>query len=163
FGVHDQGDPRRGKRTPVELVQAWLYQDQGQAAEWLRETLGIEFSKLVIPTFKHGENFAGSDAWLIRNRLPEVGKGLLSGQWGTFKTFMFLNMSCSIMVGGFWTGEPVYRQGGVLLFAPEGARGINMRLIAMVENTLPNIVGSLSSLPATLAPKPVDPSRLPFE
>src|SRR5262249_3644659 len=74
------------------------------------------------PTANHGNPPAEPSHKLIRNRLPEVGKGLLSGQWGTFKTFVFINMSCSIMVGGYWTGEPIYRQGGVLLFAPEGAR-----------------------------------------
>jgi hypothetical protein len=80
-------------------------------------------------------------------RLPEVGKGLLSGQWGTFKTFMFIDMSCAIMVGGHWTGEPVYRQGGVLLFAPEGAGGIPLRMRAMVENTLPGVAAPLGSRP----------------
>jgi hypothetical protein len=117
----------------------------------------------TFQTFRHGEVPAAPGPQLIRNRLPEVGKGLLSGQWGTFKTFMFLDVSCSIMVGGFWTKEPVYRQGGVLLFAPEGAGGVANRLRAMVENTLPGVVAGLRDLPETLAPRSVDPARLPFE
>jgi hypothetical protein len=39
FGLHDIGDPRRGRRTPIDLVQAWRYPDLGQAAEWLRATV----------------------------------------------------------------------------------------------------------------------------
>jgi hypothetical protein len=117
----------------------------------------------VIETFRHGEVRPEPGPQLVRYRLPEVGKGLLSGQWGTFKTFMFLDLACSIMVGGFWTKEPVYRQGGVLLFAPEGAGGIPLRLDAMVRNTLPGVVAGLRGLPKTLTPRSVDPARLPFE
>jgi len=116
-----------------------------------------------IKVFRHGEASVDPGPQLIRNRLPEVGKGLLSGQWGTFKTFMFIDLSCSVMVGGFWTKEPVYRQGGVLVFAPEGAGGIGLRLKAMVEGTLPRVVAECEELPKTLTPSSVDPARLPFE
>jgi hypothetical protein len=116
-----------------------------------------------IAVFKHGEMAPSPGPQLTYNRLPEVGKGLLSGQWGTFKTFMFLDMSCSIMLGGQWTNSPVYRQGGILLFAPEGAGGIPLRLQAMIENTLPGVVDGCRDLPKTLTPKSVDPKRLPFE
>jgi hypothetical protein len=44
FGLHDIGDPRRGKRTPIELVQGWLYPDIGQAAEYLRSKLGVNIT-----------------------------------------------------------------------------------------------------------------------
>jgi len=46
FGVHDMGDEREGRRTPVDLVMEWSEQQLGQqmgigeAAHWLRETLG---------------------------------------------------------------------------------------------------------------------------
>ncbi len=120
-------------------------------------------AQATIKTFRHGEAPAEPGPQLVRNRLPEVGKGLLSGQWGTFKTFMFLDLSCSVIAGGFWTKEPVYRQGGVLVFAPEGAGGIPLRLKAMVEGTLPGVVAGCKDLPKTLTPKSVDPNRLPFE
>ncbi len=44
FGISDQGDPRNGKRTPIELVAEHQFGDITQAADalgWLREKLGI--------------------------------------------------------------------------------------------------------------------------
>src|SRR4051794_7622898 len=42
FGVHDQGDPRRGKRTPIDLVMEFGgAADATQAARWLAERLGM--------------------------------------------------------------------------------------------------------------------------
>jgi putative DNA primase/helicase len=41
FGVHDIGDPRRGKRTPIELVMEWTPCDESAAIRWLCEYLHI--------------------------------------------------------------------------------------------------------------------------
>lgn len=41
FGVHDMGDPRQGKRTPVEIVMIYGKKTAEQAAEWLRSKLGM--------------------------------------------------------------------------------------------------------------------------
>ena len=43
FGVHDMGDPREGKRTPIELVMEWDDKDEAEATAWLAQTLGIEW------------------------------------------------------------------------------------------------------------------------
>jgi hypothetical protein len=37
--------------------------------------------------------------WLIKGILPETGVGILSGQWGTFKTTTALDLSVSVMTG----------------------------------------------------------------
>lgn len=43
FGVHDMGDARMGKRTPVSLVQEWGGKsDVRDAALWLCEAMGVE-------------------------------------------------------------------------------------------------------------------------
>ena len=39
FGIADQGDPRGGRRTPIELVAEWQHVEAPQAAEWLEQTL----------------------------------------------------------------------------------------------------------------------------
>jgi len=119
----------------------------------------------VIDTHRHGERSPESVPWLIRNRVPAIGTEILSGQSRTFKTFVLLDMMLSIMNGGTWTGEPVYRQGGVLLFAVEGGTGIALRLAAAIKYTLPTRVASRMDLPDSLAAnvKAVDPARLPFE
>jgi hypothetical protein len=51
FGVHDLGDERQGKRTPVDLVVEWLEVEEGAltpagAALWLCEKLGVDPSSL---------------------------------------------------------------------------------------------------------------------
>lgn len=84
----------------------------------------------------HGDAPVQQQKSLIRNRLPEIGAGLLSGQWGTFKTFFALDLSAHIMMGWDWTGEPVYRQSGVLCLAQEGGGSIAMRLAALVEHKI---------------------------
>ena len=84
----------------------------------------------------HGDAAPAPQPWLIRNRLPETGKGLLVGQWGMYKTFAALDLSAHVMLGWDWTGEPIYRQCGVLCIAKEGSSSIPMRLAAIVENII---------------------------
>jgi AAA domain len=69
--------------------------------------------RLVLPLQWHGDAPWQPPKWMIRNRLPETGAGLLVGQWGMLKTFMALDLSAHVMLGWEWTGEPVYRQSGV--------------------------------------------------
>jgi len=42
FGIADQGDKRKGRRTPVALVAEWQHAELPQAAEWLEKALGSE-------------------------------------------------------------------------------------------------------------------------
>ncbi len=43
FGIHDMGDPRMGKRTPISLVQEWGGRaDVKDAAHWLCDCMGAE-------------------------------------------------------------------------------------------------------------------------
>lgn len=106
-----------------------------------------------LATFKHGEVRAEAMRWMVRNRLPETGAGLLLGQWGMYKTFLALDLSVHVMLGWPWTGEDIYRQGGVLLLAPEGANSIALRLAALVENKIAKRRDEVT----------FDPERLPFE
>ena len=84
----------------------------------------------------HGDAPPAPQRWLIRNRLPETGAGLLVGQWGMLKTFAALDLSAHVMMGWDWTGEPVYRKAGVLCLAQEGGGSIPMRLAALVEQKI---------------------------
>src|SRR5262249_38757523 len=42
FGVHDLGDPRRGKRTPIDLVEQYLRRGFKDAVRWLAHRLGLD-------------------------------------------------------------------------------------------------------------------------
>ena len=78
---------------------------------------------------------------------------IIAGQWGTLKTFMWIDAAGSVMTGLPWTGEPVYRRGGVLAFTPEGAASIPLRLAAMIENVIAPQLNDSN----------IDLKRLPFE
>ena len=44
FGVHDMGDAREGKRTPIDVVMEWApMTDPKDAAEWLGVRVGLPF------------------------------------------------------------------------------------------------------------------------
>ncbi|ACB28436.1 ATP-binding protein [Methylobacterium radiotolerans] len=107
----------------------------------------------AIPLRWHGEADPHADrAWLIRNIMPEKGKGLLSGQWGTAKTFSALDLSGAVMSGLPFAGHKVDRRGGVLFIAAEGGFEIPIRMRGLVEGKL---------RPAHAA-QGLDLDRLPF-
>jgi hypothetical protein len=72
-------------------------------------------------------------AWLVDGLLPETGVGLASGQWGTYKTFVALDLAVAVMAGIAFIGAPVVRRGGVLFVAAEGASEIPIRLRAVLK------------------------------
>lgn len=93
-----------------------------------------------IPLRWHGDADPLADrAWLVRELIPEVGKGLLSGQWGAGKTFGALDLSASVMAGEPFAGRRVNRRGGVLFVAPEGAYEIPIRLSGLVQGKLQGV------------------------
>lgn len=73
FGVADQGDPRDGKRTPIDLVLEWapLTHDFGEldtpfeAATWLCEQLGTPREDLGYGLRRQREKTADRDAKLL--------------------------------------------------------------------------------------------------
>jgi Bifunctional DNA primase/polymerase, N-terminal/AAA domain/Primase C terminal 2 (PriCT-2) len=90
----------------------------------------------------HGEvEIADSRPYLIQNVLPEVGTGKLSGQWGTHKTFLGLDITGAVMSGkSFILDEfAVRRKGGVLFVACEGENELAIRLTAVVQEKYPEI------------------------
>ena len=72
--------------------------------------------------------------WLIKKLMPAVGHGLLSGQWGTGKTFIAFDLMASACTQQPFLGHPVKRPCGVLLIAAEGASEVRLRLDAVVRD-----------------------------
>ena len=82
----------------------------------------------------HGDvNPLTTRPWLIKNLIPETGTGLISGQWGTFKTFVAIDLAVAVMSGQPFIGFPIKRRGGVLFIAAEGQQEVAIRLQAAVE------------------------------
>jgi hypothetical protein len=78
-------------------------------------------------------------AWLIKHLIPQVGHGLMSGQWGAGKTFAFFDLAAALSTGQPWLGHVVKRQCGVLLIAAEGADEVRLRLDAVVREKCGNM------------------------
>jgi hypothetical protein len=87
------------------------------------------------PMFCHGDpDPRPIKRWTIRKLMATCGTGLLSGQWGTFKTFMALEVAASVMTGQpFLRDYLVKRRCGVLFLPAEGADEVRLRVDAMVR------------------------------
>src|SRR5262249_41587272 len=98
----------------------------------------------AYPLRWHGEenpNIARN--WLVKGLFPETGAGLISGQWGTGKTFVAIDLSLSVMMGTQFARRAVKRRGGVLFIAAEGASEIPIRLHGTIERKFPDHKGKL--------------------
>jgi hypothetical protein len=85
------------------------------------------------PMYCHGDpDPRPLKSWLIKRLMSTVGHGLLSGQWGTGKTFLALELDSSVMTGQPFVGHMIKRQCGVLFLAAEGADEVRIRLEALV-------------------------------
>jgi AAA domain len=71
--------------------------------------------------------------WLIKDLVPKVGHGLLVGQWGTYKTFVGVDMAASAVTGQAFLDHPIKQQCGVMWIAAEGASQVRARLDAVVK------------------------------
>ncbi len=108
-----------------------------------------------FPLIWHGdEDDTPLTEWLVDETLFKVGTALISGQWGTYKTFAGFDLSAAVMVGGTFAGRKVKRAGGVLWIAVEGQTEVRKRLAAVAaEKIKPAIDGEAITL---------DPDHLPF-
>ena len=79
-------------------------------------------------------------SWAIKRLMPEVGHGVLAGQWGTYKTFTVFDLAACMMTGQPFLGYPVKRQCGVLLLAAEGADEVRLRMQAVVNAKCGNML-----------------------
>ena len=59
--------------------------------------------------------------WLLHQTLPAKGVALLSGQSGSYKTFLAIDLSVAVMTKSRFAHRDVKRQGGVLFIAAEVA------------------------------------------
>jgi hypothetical protein len=97
-------DPERQRRRDAELTKLpqtvrSAYAKYGKADEQAEE----KKERLRW----HGESGAPPvRAWLVNGLLPETGVGLISGQWGTYKTFVALDLAAAVMAGLAFIAAP---------------------------------------------------------
>src|SRR5262249_35222979 len=130
-----------GAPEPVtdNVLRSLLLNSQPQEAERIRRR-DVELAKLPETVRSAYEKFGDKEddapkaswhfhdsaapkptAWLIKDILPQTGAGLISGQWGTYKTTVALDIAVSVMMASPLAGRfRVKRPGGVVYFAVEG-------------------------------------------
>jgi hypothetical protein len=84
---------------------------------------------------QHGEvDPLDTRSWCIQDLIPEVGHGLIVGQWGTCKTFNALELSHCVMTGRSYLGFDIIRPGGVFFIALEGPSELAIRIQGVLDH-----------------------------
>jgi hypothetical protein len=130
----------RASRAPHDHRWQERYDDISRAVRTARVKIGEGNEQRDIQLHWHGESReTPTRAWLIDGLLPETGAGLIAGQWGTYKTFVGLDLAAAVMAGLAFVDYPVARRGGVLFVAAEGASEIPIRLQAVLAGKYPDV------------------------
>ena len=88
---------------------------------------------MILTYRRHRDANNPAPKYLVKNLLPETGIGLLSGQSGTYKSFVAIKLAGAICAGQPFAGHAIKRQGAALIFASEGAGELPIRLEALSE------------------------------
>jgi hypothetical protein len=135
-----------GKAKRLRLLELPGLPDKGDIVDWKKAGRSRdEYFELMrrapdwSPYYKaeltfHGDMPWQSPRWLVFERLPETGVALLAGQYGLYKSFQALELATAIAVDYDWLGQPICRNGGVLIIAVEDAHNISLRLAGLVQH-----------------------------
>jgi hypothetical protein len=131
--------PDQGKSQPpldeyeqLELEERQLAQEPELDESELDEELKPK--PALPPMYCHGDpDPRPVRRWAIKKMMPACGHGLLSGQWGTYKSFMALELAASLMTSQPFLDRIIERQCGVLFLLAEGAEEMRVRLEVMVH------------------------------
>jgi hypothetical protein len=134
-------------------VSDWLA--NGGSADKLRELIAgapqfVAAKAKPLTVRWHRDTNNPTPRALIKGLLPETGTGLMSGQSGTFKTFVGINLAGAVATGKPFIGYNVKRPGAVLAFVSEGASGWPQRLDALSKHDHDN-----AKLPISFTSEPI--------
>lgn len=164
FGVHDMGDPRLGKRTPIDLVLEFGSQrTAADAAKWICDRVGLSPSALgwqdsqgatdtpsIVPATIATPNAAARFQfekigdlrklppvqWLVKGWIPETSIGIFYGKWAAGKSFIGFDLALSLAYGfQEWHGAELPGEStDVLVIAREGHQGFVSRVDAFKKH-----------------------------
>jgi hypothetical protein len=107
----------------------------------------------------HGDPRTGPPReWLVEGALPKIGVALIPGQWGTYKTFVAIDLACSVVTGTPFAGRQVKREGGTLFLIAEGQEEAYVRIEAIARFKAAPIAEAQSDA----CTMPLDPTHLPI-
>lgn len=75
------------------------------------------------------DGFDISQSWLVKHLFPKSSFGVIYGKSGSRKTFIAIDISCSIATGTLWQNQSVIA-GAVVYVAAEGQTGMSRRIKA---------------------------------
>jgi RecA-family ATPase len=136
-------------RTEFDLFTEEVFVPNAQAiTDWLGATAEaaelLSRCRELTPLFWHNEpDPRPRRKWRIKNLMPAVGAGLLSGQWGTYKTFMAIELTTAVIAAeSQFCGRQLVDRCGVLILATEGAFELRDRIDAAVRDKHPDITNA---------------------
>jgi hypothetical protein len=144
-GFDAKAPPPQPKPEPVEedpdLDDDELDDDGlGEDPDENLEEEELQLRSDLPPMYRHGDaDSRPIKSWAIKRLMPEIGHGVLGGQWGTYKTFIGFDLAACLMTGQPFLDCPVKRQCGVLLLAAEGADEVRLRVQAVVNTKCGNM------------------------
>jgi hypothetical protein len=126
FGVHDMGDPRQGRRSPIDIVIEWQHLEFDAAVRWLEQALGEPKPETNAGPIGLQEWDAGDDPgpispreWLLANQFCRGFVSSVVAAGGTGKSALRLLQFISLALGRSLCGQHVFHRCRVLLISLE--------------------------------------------
>jgi AAA domain len=143
-----------GVAKSVRILTLPALPDKGDVSDWLANGGSADKLRDLIasaPGFAPAKAKPLTVRWHrdTNNPTPRA-PGLLSGQSGTFKTFVGISLAGAVATGKTFIGYRVKRPGAVLAFVSEGASGWPQRLDALSKHDHDN-----AKLPISFTSEPV--------
>jgi hypothetical protein len=143
-GISDryQAEGRLGTEIDRSLEKWEARQQQFKIGDWSSGVIDVsELDEEPTPPLQLPQMYCHGDpdprpltSWLVKRLLASVSYGILSGQWGTGKTFLVFELSACLMTGQPFIGHIIKQQCGVLYVAAEGVNEIRRRLDAVIQH-----------------------------
>jgi hypothetical protein len=115
----------------VSSAEAKFAADRAQAVNPPPDQTSGAVPEERYPLYLHGEPNPGTVIdWRVHQLVRKVGVGLLSGQWGLYKTFIAVDFAVACMIPRPFAGREIAERCGVLFIAAEGSEEVPLRLEA---------------------------------
>lgn len=130
-GVDSWVAPQQGEVTPLVLDGEVTDRPVGEGLSPVQEERAQRIARIRALTFRRSElSLITPPAPLIEGVLNRATLELLSGKFGTYKSFASIGMAASVATGVPFLGHRVAETGPVIYVAAEGASGLKARLEA---------------------------------